>query len=71
MSPLPMTGIETATFHFGNDSVVGSAAIELCACATVNSDSRRPCVLGHLGEIDSVDAVIVPALAKLDGDRYF
>src|SRR5580692_2817555 len=55
--------------HSGNDTPVGGACVALQARAWVDSDAFYADAFRHFGDLDGNDGVLVPASAKLDGQR--
>ena len=68
MSPLPITGILTASFDGGDVLPAGLAGVAVLAGAGVEGAGVEAAVFGHLREVDADDVLVVPAHAELDGE---
>src|SRR5262249_22270988 len=55
----------------GNPFPARGAAITLLTRARVHGDGIQAAILGHAGELDADNVVVVPAQAKLYGERNF
>ena len=68
-SPLPITGIFTASFSAAIHSQLRLSAVTLLAGASVQRDCSESTFLRHLGELDVDDFLVAPSGAELHRER--
>ena len=69
MSPLTITGRETACLTLRTNAPVGLALVELAAGAAVDGDHLHAEILGDAGELGRVEAGMIPAHPHLQRHR--
>ena len=70
MSPLTITGIETASLTLRTKRPVGLALVQLASRAAVYRDHLHAEILGDARKFGRVEAVVVPAHPRLERHRH-